>query len=208
MQVTDNIAIVREKFLAELRSEAKENFVPVLKNDTEDKLIETLVEYNPSKILEIGTAIGFSGIIMLSICPLATLNTIEFDENRANEAKRNFIKTGVSDRANIFIGDAKDIVPKLTGEYDFIFMDGPKGQYVDFLPYLLKVLRIGGVLFCDNVGYMGLTKIANELPKRHKHITIAKNLSRFVKEITARKDLKSEIFYEIGDGISITEKLK
>jgi len=203
----ENINLIREKFLAELRIEAKANFVPVLKSDTETKLVETLQETKPTKILEIGTAIGFSGILMLNVCPQAVLNTIEFDEYRASEAKNNFNITGISDRVNIFIGDAREIVPKLTGEYDFIFMDGPKGQYIDFLPHLLKVLCVGGILFCDNVGYMGLTQIADTLPKRHKHITIAKNMSKFVKEITTRNDLSTKIFYDIGDGISITEKL-
>ena len=191
-----------------MRAYANENFVPVMKPDAQAKLAEVCGGAQPENILEIGTAIGFSGIVMLEAAPCARLNTIEINENRAAAAKENFQKAGMAGRLNIFLGDAKEIVREMTGEYGFIFMDGPKGAYLEFLPYLLGILKKGGVLFCDNVGYMGLTRLADRLPKRHKHITIARNMSKFVKEITSCGCLETEVFFEIGDGVSISRKIR
>ncbi len=190
-----------------MREYAKSNHVPIMRIDTQKLLIDLVIDAKPKRILEIGTAIGFSGIIMLSYCD-ATLNTIEMSEVRILQAKENFTKAGLMQRVNFFCGDAKEIVRELTGEYDFIFMDGPKGQYIEFLPYLLDVLTVNGTLVCDNISYMGLTKIADKLPNNHKHITIARNLMRFVKEITSNPNLDSHIFYDNGDGVSVTKKLK
>lgn len=194
--------------LAELRSFAKANFVPIMKPDMEKTFIELIDKTQPKSILEIGTAIGYSGTIMLLTAKNARLNTIEFDEARIKMAKENFLRAGVDSRVNVFQGDAKEIVRELTGEYDFIFMDGPKGQYIEFLPYLLDVLTVGGTLLCDNVGYMGLTQRAATLPNNHKHITIARNMARFLTEITSRADLETSVFFEIGDGISVSRKLR
>lgn len=195
-----------QKLLEQMRRDADENFVPVMKRETETELTRVLTETRPKHILEIGTAIGFSGIIMLAACPDAVLNTIEYDEVRATAAAENFAAAGCAARANIFLGDAKEIIRELTGMYDFVFMDGPKASYGEFLPYLLDVLNTGGIIFCDNVGYMGLTQRAGTLPKRHKHITIARNMAKFVKEITSRADLETKLDFCVGDGIAVIKK--
>ncbi|MGN1066212.1 MAG: O-methyltransferase, partial [Candidatus Fimimonas sp.] len=144
--------------LAELQKFARERYIPVMLDDTKELLFETVKNACPLRILEIGTAIGYSGIVMLSAAPNATLNTIELDENVAKMAKENFAKAQMSHRVNLFVGDAREIVTQLTGEYDLIFMDGPKGQYEVFLPYLTDVLKVGGTLVCDNVLYKGLVE--------------------------------------------------
>ena len=184
---------------------ARKNYIPVMLDGTKQLLFDTVQNAAPQSILEIGTAIGYSGIIMLTACPSAKLNTIEMDENNARMAKQNFAEAGVSDKVNLFFGDARQIVPLLTGQYDFIFMDGPKGQYVKFFPYLFDLLKSGGTLVCDNVLYKGLVEHVPE-DKRHKHITVARNMHEFLDELLADKRLSTTL-YRIGDGVTISKKL-
>ncbi len=184
---------------------ARKNYIPVMLDDTKQLLFDTVQNAAPQSILEIGTAIGYSGIIMLTACPSAKLNTIEMDENNARMAKQNFAEAGVNDKVNLFLGDARQIVPLLTGQYDFIFMDGPKGQYVKFFPYLFDLLKSGGTLVCDNVLYKGLVEHVPE-DKRHKHITVARNMHEFLYELLADKRLSTTL-YRIGDGVTISKKL-
>lgn len=189
--------------LQEILRFARSRYIPVMPDDTKELLYKLAKQHRPKRILEIGTAIGYSGIVLLTASPHATLNTIEFDEERAEMARRNFADAGVYDRVNLFVGDAKEIVPQLTGQYDFIFMDGPKGQYEVFLPYLEEVLQRGGILVCDNVLYKGLVEHIPD--KRHKHITVARNLNSFLRRITDDDSLETTV-YRIGDGVSVTRK--
>lgn len=184
---------------------ARNSHIPVMLDDTAKLLQQTVLAKQPSKILEVGTAIGYSGIIMLTACPKATLNTIEKDEHSIELARANFQQAGVYDRVNIFEGDACDIVRRLTGSYDMIFLDGPKGQYDEFLPFLKSVLNVGGVLFCDNVLYKGL--VENLPDKRHKHITIARNLQKFLANLTSDKDFDTQL-HRIGDGVTVSVRVR
>lgn len=192
--------------LKELQAFARKNYIPVMLDDTKELLFNTVLKYQPKRILEIGTAIGYSGIVMLSASKNATLNTLEISETSANLAKENFTEAGVMDRVNIFVGDAREIVPMLTGSYDFIFLDGPKGQYEVFLPYLYDVLEKGGILFADNVLYKGIVEHIPE-DKRHKHITVARNMRAFLDDITNNENFKTAL-YRIGDGVTVSVKIK
>ncbi len=192
--------------LQELLRYARQRYIPVMLDDTRQLLFDVVSRCRPKRILEIGTAIGYSGIIMLTASPLATLNTIELDEQVANIARQNFQKAEMSDRVNLFVGDAREIVTLLTGSYDFIFMDGPKGQYEVFLPYLTEVLKVGGTLVCDNVLYKGLAENVPE-NKRHKHITVARNMHAFLQDITTNQRYRTQL-YRTGDGVSVSVKLK
>lgn len=192
--------------LQELLRYARQRYIPVMLDDTRQLLFDVVSRCRPKRILEIGTAIGYSGIIMLTASPLATLNTIELDEQVANIARQNFQKAEMSDRVNLFVGDAREIVTLLTGSYDFMFMDGPKGQYEVFLPYLTEVLEVGGTLVCDNVLYKGLAENVPE-NKRHKHITVARNMHAFLQDITTNERYRTQL-YRIGDGVSVSVKLK
>jgi len=191
--------------LQQLEKFARERHVPVMLDDTKQLLSDTVAALQPTRILEIGTAIGYSGIVMLTAAPFATLNTVELDEPTAELARKNFAQAGVDARVNLFVGDAREIVTKLTGAYDFIFLDGPKGQYLAFLPYLTDVLQTGGTLFCDNVLYKGLVEHVPE-NKRHKHITVARNMHAFLAEIMDSPRFQTTL-YRIGDGVSISKKL-
>ncbi len=190
--------------LEDVLAYARSQFIPVMLDDTKQLLIDTLAPMKVERILEIGTAIGYSGTIMLQCQPQAQLNTIEYNATFAAQAKVNFEHFGVAKRANIFFGDAKDIVPSLTGKYQFIFMDGPKGQYEYFLPYVLDVLDEGGILMCDNVLYHGL--VNNQPEAGHKHVTIARNMASFLSKLMENKLLETQL-YEIGDGVTISRKL-
>lgn len=184
---------------------ARERYIPVMLDDTRELLFTLTKEKAPKRILEIGTAIGYSGIIMLAASPEATLNTIELDEQTAEIARQNFAKAEVLHRVNLFIGDAREIVRMLSGNYDYIFMDGPKGQYEAFFPYLTDLLEVGGTLVCDNVLYKGLVEhVPNN---RHKHITVARNMRAFLDELTA-SDRYQTTLHRIGDGVSVSVKLR
>lgn len=190
--------------LESLKQYARERYIPVMLDDTRELLFNTVRRRLPKRILEIGTAIGYSGIIMLTASN-ATLNTIEFSEQSVALARENFKEFGLTDRVNIFVGDAREIVPLLTGKYDFIFLDGPKGQYKYFYPYLTDLLEVNGTLVCDNVLYKGLVE---HIPdnKRHKHITVARNMREFLDELTADKRYQTEL-HRIGDGVTVSTKI-
>ncbi len=187
-----------------MKKYARERYIPIMLDDTRELLYKVVYECQPKRILEIGTAIGYSGIVMLSASPSATLNTVELSESSAFLARGNFNKWGMSERVNIFVGDAREIVPQLTGNYDFVFLDGPKGQYEAFFPYLTELLVVGGTLVCDNVLYKGLVEHVPE-NKRHKHITVARNMRAFLDDITTNKRYETKL-YRIGDGVTVSVK--
>ena len=191
--------------IIKLRKDAALRGEPVLREASFALLLETIEKYNPKRILEIGTNEGLSSSAMLVVAENARLTGIEIDEDKVDIAKSNYRIFGVSGRAKIFCGDACDIIPALSGEYDFIFLDGPKGHYYRFLPDLLRVLSVGGVLFADNVLFRGYVDGTIKMP--HRFATTKHSMENFIKEITARNDL-STVIYKIEDGVSVTEKLK
>ncbi len=192
------------KTLSEIEQFARERYIPVMLDDTKELLYNTVKQRQPKRILEIGAAIGYSGIIMLSACN-ATLNTVEMDENNANMARENFALFGVADRVNLFVGDARQIIGYLSGSYDFIFLDAPKGQYKAFLPLLTDLLEVNGTHVRDNALYKGLVEHVPDNP-RHKHITVARNMRAFLDEITT-SDRYSTTLHRVGDGVTVSTKL-
>lgn len=191
--------------LETLKQYARERHIPVMLDDAMELLYDTVKQRRPKRILEIGTAIGYSGIIMLAASDGASLNTIEFSEQSVALARKNFAEFGLTDRVNIFVGDAREIVPLLTGKYNFIFLDGPKGQYKYFYPYLTDLLEVGGTLVCDNVLYKGLVERIPE-DKRHKHITVARNMREFLDGLMADSRYNTKLF-RIGDGVTVSVKI-
>ncbi len=189
--------------LIELRNKAKLKGEPVLRDKSFELLLQTVKAKQPTKILEIGVNLGYSGISMLLCCEKASLSGIEIDEDKAKIAKENYKKFGVEDRAKIFLGDAGEIIPVLSGKYDFIFLDGPKGHYYEFLENLLPLLNKGGILFADNVLFRGYVDGKVKTPRRFN--TTKNSMIRFLKRITEDDKLKT-IVYDLEDGVSITEK--
>ena len=187
-----------------LREKAKASGEPVLRDRSFELLLKTIKSNQPQSILEIGVNLGLSGIAMLLTSPNAKLTGIELDEEKIALAKQNYVHFGVGDRAKIFLGDAGEIIPVLTGEYDFIFLDGPKGHYYEYLPNLLAVLKKGGILFADNVLFRGFVDGRVKTP--HRYNTTKHSMENFLNEISSDAKLKTTII-DIEDGISITEKI-
>ncbi|MDD3831567.1 MAG: class I SAM-dependent methyltransferase [Clostridia bacterium] len=192
--------------LADLRVSARQRNIPIIREQSA-RLLESIVKQcKPNRILEIGTAYGYSTSLMLLASPNARINTIDISDSSQCIAKQSLDRYGLTDRANFICGDSQSIVPMLTGQYDLIFMDGAKSQYISLLPYLLDLLCVGGTLVCDNVNYMGLPQIVDSLPNNHKHITIARNMANFIKTIKADVRLLTDI-YQVEDGLSVSKKL-
>ncbi len=187
-----------------LREEAKKNGNPVLRDRSFEILLEKIKEKKPKTILEIGTNVGLSGVAMLLASKEAKLTGIEIDEEKVKEAKDNYALFGVEGRAKIFIGDAGEIVKNLTGKYDFIFLDGPKGHYYEYAPDLINSLSRGGILFADNVLFRGY--VSGKVKTPHRFNTTRNSMQNFLSLVTGNENLKTEIL-DIEDGISITEKL-
>lgn len=199
----ENIEKINKK-LNDMRFIAEENLVPILRKQTAQMLKEEINKCQPKQILEIGTAIGYSGILMLSQSENSYLTTIEKDEESAKIAKQNFEEMGLSDRVEIKTGDAKEILPLLNERFDFIFLDGPKGQYFRYCPYLLEMLNNNGVLFSDNVLYRGMVNGKTEVKKNKR--TLVNNLRIFLKMLDENENLNHRVI-DIEDGVSIAQKI-
>ena len=190
--------------LKKLEEYALENHVPIIRPLSREILVKEVAAKNPSKILEIGTAIGFSGCLMLNSAPNSTLTTIEIDEKSFEVAKQNFSEAGLTNRVKQILGDASEIVKTLEGKFDFIFLDGPKSQYVKQLPYLVNLLSVGGVLLADNVLFMG--QVLSDIYPKHKHRSMILKLRQFIRDIQSDKRLTSEII-DIEDGLLLAKKI-
>ena len=183
---------------------ARLNKVPIIRPQSGKLLQAECQKVAPKTILEIGTAIGYSGILMLMACS-ATLVTIEKNENMFSIAKENFAKFGFSTRVKQILADAADVLKDLDEKFDFIFLDGPKGQYIKYLPYLEKLLNYGGVLFADDIYFHGLVKA--DQPISHRSRSMVNNLRLFISALENSNTLESS-FLDIEDGISISKKKK
>lgn len=185
-----------------LEAFARQNHIPVLLDDSAKFLSEFVREKQFKNILEIGTAIGYSGSIMLLECKQANLTTIELKKESFDMATNTFKSLGLNDRVEQLLGDAYEhifILHEQKKKYDLIFLDGPKGQYLRYYPMLLDMLSDGGCLLADNVLLKGMVRKEGFIP--HKKRAMITKLKQFVKEIETRDDLKTTI-HEIGDGIA------
>lgn len=187
----------------EILSFARKNWVPVLRDRSADFLCEVVKKEKPKKILEIGTCLGYSGILMLENSQESFLVTVEKDKEKSREALQNFSQAGLLDRVEVINQDAMEVIQNLVKneqKFDLIFLDGPKGQYVKYLPNLKQLLNRGGILFADDIYYHGLVK--QGYPK-HKHRTIVYRLREFIDLITNDKEFETFLF-DIDDGISLS----
>ena len=187
----------------ELHDFARKNWVPILRDKSADFLCKIIRDEQPKRILEIGTCLGYSGTLMLeNSC--ANLVTIEKDSEKCEKAKQNFAEAGLSERVKVINGDAGEVILemlKAEEKFDFIFLDGPKGQYLSYLPTLKKLLNKKGLLVADDIYYHGWVK-GNDYPQ-HKHRTIILRLREFIEKITTDEDFDTVIL-DLEDGISIS----
>ena len=186
-----------------VKKEALERYIPIIMDDTLEKIKEILNVEKPNKILEIGTAVGYSACCF-AIYSDAQIDTIEIDSERAQEAMSNIERIGFKERINIIEGNAVDILPTLKSGYDIIFIDAAKSKYNIFLEESLKLIKNNGLIIADNVLYKGY--VMSDYNK-HKQRTAVRHLREYIKEVTENSDFKTEVF-EIGDGLAVTRVLK
>ena len=191
------------KNLREIEDYAKANKIPILLPESRSILEELILKYQPQNILEIGTAIGFSGCLMLLLSTNSKLTTIEKSDDAIIVAKRNFEKSNLIERVTILQGDATEIIKTLKSKFDFIFLDGPKSQYLYQLPFLLNLLTKNGLILADNVLFRGMIKGDVPINRRYKKIVL--NLQKLIQEVENNPELDSEIL-SIGDGLMIISK--
>lgn len=193
-----------DNLINEIKNTAKARNIPIIEDAPCEVLCNAVRERQPQRILEIGTAIGYSGILMLLSSPNATLTTIENDIDRMNEARQNFTRAKLNSRVRFIEDDANFVVSVMEGQFDFILLDGPKGHYHTMLPYLLRLLTQNGMIFVDDILYHGY--IEGEDYPMHKHRTIITSLRKLIKDAQSDKRLKCEII-KVGDGVMLIEKV-
>ena len=195
--------MTRWEELEQLRDRARARGIPVARSQTFRLLLDTVRSLNPERILEIGTAVGCSAAGMLLAAPRARLTGIELQEDCCREARENLAALGCAERALIHNGDASEIIPVLSGTYDFIFLDGPKGHYFEYLPFLKPLLPKGGILFADNVSFFGYADGERKAPRRHN--TIVHSLMRFVEALKNDGEMETSVV-AVEDGVLIAKK--
>ena len=192
---------MNEKELQKIKKKALEEHIPIIMDDTLHTLDNILKEKKPKKILEIGTAVGYSAICFSKyLIDNGKIDTIEREEERVNEAKENIKKAEVENKINIIFGDAIEILPNLNEKYDIVFIDAAKSKYPFFLKEALRLLEKGGIIIADNVLYKGY--VMSDYNK-HKQRTAVRNLREYIKEITQNQNLETQIL-EVGDGLAIS----
>ncbi len=191
------------KVLNELERYAKENNVPIVQKETA-RFLELMVSIQkPKKILELGTAIGYSAILMSeAMNNNVSITSIERDASMIEEANANFSKYSYRN-IDILEGDALEILESLDDKYDLIFMDAGKGHYNHFLPNCLRLLSQEGIIIADNVLFRGMVA-TNDLLKRRK-ITIVKRMRKYLEEVNKDTDLITSVI-PMGDGIAVTKR--
>lgn len=191
-------------FLLSLEDYAHKNSVPIVQKEVAAFLRLVCMLHKPKKILEIGTAIGYSSILMLKALDSdATITTIERNEEMAQIARKNIQAAGFEGRIDVLSADAEVLLSALDDEYDMVFMDGAKAHYIYFLPECIRLLRTGGLLVADNILYGGMVA-SRELLIRRK-ITIVKRLKKYISAICNDNRLETSIL-SIGDGVSLSYK--
>lgn len=191
-----------EGILKELELYAEENSVPIVQPETA-QLLKTLVRMTaPKRILEVGCAIGYSAILMASESQ-ASITTLECDENMVKIAEENIKKANLDERIYVINKDAREYFETLSGEYDMIFLDGPKAHYIYMLNDCIRLLKPGGILVADNVLYKGMTADEEHVVKRK--ITIVKRLKHFIAAQMQRRELRA-VLLPLGDGVTVAVK--
>lgn len=184
-------------FLEELRRYAEEKDIPIAQPETMAFLHFLCHIVQPKRILEIGSAIGYSALSMATACS-AQITTLEKEETLCEYAKQEIAKQGYSHRIQVICGDALETISSLSEPFDFVFVDAAKSQYEEFYRLLLPLWKKGGVMVCDNVLYKGMTA-TDELVVRRK-ITIVKRLRKFLAERMQDDTLETSLL-PVGDGI-------
>lgn len=188
--------------LEKIKQKALEEHIPIIMDDTLEVVDRILKEVQPKRILEIGTAVGYSAMCFSEYLQGdGKIDTIERDEERIAEAKVNIKNVGVEDKINIYEGDAVEILPTLNEKYDVVFIDAAKGKYPFFLKEALRMIKPTGVILADNILYKGYVRSDYN---KHKQRTAVRNLREYIKEVTENPNIETEIL-EVGDGLAVSK---
>lgn len=191
------------EILDEIEREALAAGVPIIRREMQSFLKFLLRTHKPLRILEVGTAVGFSAILMSEYAPEGCqITTIEKYEKRIPIAKENFIRAGKENCITLLEGDASDILKTLDGPYDLIFMDAAKGQYIYYLPELLRMLPRGGILVSDNVLQDG-DVIQSRFAVERRNRTIHARMREYLYELTHCRELTTSVL-PLGDGVTVS----
>ena len=177
--------------LEKIKEKALEDHIPIIMDDTLEAIKKIIEENSPKRILEIGTAVGYSASQFVRFSGENTkIDTIELDEERAQEAIENIYKIGIKKNVNIIIGNAVDILPTLNETYDIIFIDANKGKYPFFLKEAIRLSHKGTIIIADNILYKGY--VLSDYNK-HKQRTAVRHLREYIADIVENEKLDSQI---------------
>lgn len=193
------------EILEAIESEALSTYVPIIRKEMQSFLKVLLTIQKPMRILEVGTAVGFSALLMSDYLPEGGhITTIENYEKRIPIARENFRRAGKEDKITLIEGDATEVLAEMEGTFDFIFMDAAKGQYIHYLPNVLRLLSDGGCLVSDNVMQDG-DIIESRFAVERRNRTIHARMREYLYELKHREDLVTSII-PLGDGVAVSIK--
>lgn len=188
-----------------IEKEAIDSYVPIIRKEMQTFLKVLLAMKKPARILEVGTAVGFSAILMAEYNPIkAQITTIENYDKRIPIARENFRRAGKDEQITLLEGDAAEVLKTLEEPYDFIFMDAAKGQYIHFMPDILRLLAKDGVLVSDNVLQDG-DIIESRYVVTRRNRTIHKRMREYLYELTHHEELVTAVL-PVGDGITVSTR--
>ena len=191
--------------LDQIEREATADYVPIIRKEMQSFLKFLLAMKKPARILEVGAAVGFSAILMAEYDPVpCQITTIENYEKRIPIARENFKRAGKEAQITLLEGDAAEVLKTLEGPYDFIFMDAAKGQYIHFLPEILRLLAKDGVLVSDNVLQDG-DVIESRFAVTRRNRTIHKRMREYLYTLTHSEELVTAVL-PVGDGITLSTR--
>lgn len=196
----------RSEALKDLRKEAEENHVPIILRDTEDLLESLVLLKKPTKILEIGAAVGYSSSFFASLDENIKVTTIEADEKTYETAKMNIEKLGYQDRISLRLGDAREVLKSLADEeeddFDLVFIDAAKSHYKAFWDLSMPIVKDDALIICDNILMKGMTA-SDEFDVRKRHKTNIRNMREFLDYINSLEYAKTSTL-SVGDGVTIS----
>jgi predicted O-methyltransferase YrrM len=191
--------------IAKFRKESEDRNIPIIHEEVANFIKVILHLHKPLKILELGTAVGFSSFFMAKIIDndKLVIKTVERRDFFIDEASKNLEKLNYKGNIEILHGDALNILENLEDTFDLVFIDAAKSKYLDFLPYCFKLLKKDGIIISDNVLYKGM--IANDDLVERRQKTIVRKMRKYLKTITNHPSMESSIL-PLGDGLAITVK--
>lgn len=194
----------KERIIIEIEEYAKEHDVPIMEKEGLDFLLKYIKEHNVKSVLEIGSAIGYSASRMALVDDEIMVKTIEIDELRYNLAKKNIADLSLEKQIDITLGDA--LLWEVEGQYDLIFIDAAKAQYVKFFERYAKNLSDEGVIVSDNLSFHGYVENPGEIKSRNLKQLVRK-ITKYIEYLKGNEDYETD-FYELGDGIAVSRKRK